>query len=108
MNKIKDIFWLTVGAAVFGSFIYVMGKRFLINHIPKDNIRYVKAVIINVKNWDPNDRVHSDYHYSYSFTVDGKTYVNDSNDPSFKVGDSIEIEYNKNYPSLNKPVDPKE
>jgi hypothetical protein len=102
MKKISDIFWIVFAIAVTAWLIYDIGKRFFTDHINKNNMRYTKAVIINIKNWDPNDRVNADYHYSYRFVVDGKTYQNDSNDTSLKVGDSVKIEYDKNHPALNK------
>jgi hypothetical protein len=108
MKKISDIFWIVFVIAVTGNLIYLIGKRFLTDHIAGGNIRYAKAVIINIKNYDPNDRVNSDYHYSYSFVVDGKTYKGDSHDPTLKIGDTVEIEYDKNHPGLNKLLHPKE
>ena len=102
MKKLSDIFWIAFAIAATGWLIYSIRKRFLTDHISKNNMRYTKAVIINIKNWDPNDRVNSDYHYSYRFVVDGKTYEADSHDPALKVGDTVEIEYDKNHPDLNK------
>src|ERR1700727_3138941 len=102
MKKMSDIFWIAFAIAVTGYLVYDIGKRFFTDHIPAKNIRYTKAVIIAIKNYDPNDRVNSDYHYSYSFVVDGKTYQADSHNPALKIGDTVEIEYNKDHPDLNK------
>jgi hypothetical protein len=108
MKRISNIGWLMFGAIMIGYLIYLIGKRFLTDHISENNIRYTKAVIINHKNYDINNRVTSDYSYSYSFTIEGSTYTGNSHDQSLRVGDTIEIEYDKSHPSLNKPLHPKE
>jgi FtsP/CotA-like multicopper oxidase with cupredoxin domain len=108
MKKIKDVAWLIFAVAMIGYFISLVAKRFLTDHIAEKNIRYTKAIIINHKNYDVNNRVTSDFSYSYSFTVDGKTYDGNSHDETLKIGDTVEIEYDKNHPSLNKPLHPKE
>jgi hypothetical protein len=108
MKKISDIFWLAFAIVGIGYVVYLFGKRFFTDHIPESNIRYTKAVIINIKNYDPNDRVNTDYHYSYRFVVDGKTYEDDSHNPALKVGDTVEVVYDKNHPGLNKLAHPKE
>lgn len=107
MNKIKDIAWVTFIIVVLGYFVYLFVKRSLTDHIPKDS-PHMNAVIIDSRNYNGNSPVRNDYTYSYSFNVNGKTYTGDSHDQTLKVGDSVEIEYNKNYPSINKPVHPKE
>ena len=67
---------------------------------------HIKAVIIDEKNYLGNNPVKPVYSYSYRFTIGGITYTNDSHNTNLKVGDSIEVEYVKNSPSLNKPLNP--
>ncbi|HEY2581804.1 MAG TPA: DUF3592 domain-containing protein [Mucilaginibacter sp.] len=108
MKKIGDIFWLMIGMAGIGYLIYLCGKTFLTDHISENNIQYTKAVIIGHRNYNPNNRAASEFTYSYSFTADGKTYEGDSHDHTVRIGDTVEIEYDKNHPSLNKLLHPKE
>lgn len=108
MKKINDVFWLIFGMVCIGYLIYLFGKRFLTDHISENNIRHAKAVIISHRNYDPNNRVTSKFTYSYSFIIDGKTYEGNSHDTAVRIGDTVEIEYDKNHPTLNKPLHPNE
>lgn len=108
MKRLNNVVWLTFGAIAICYLIFLIGKRFLTDHISQSNIRYAKAVIIDKKNYDINNRVTSDYSYSYSFTIGGSTYTGNSHDESLKVGDTIEVEYDRDHPDLNKPLHPKE
>jgi hypothetical protein len=106
MKKISNIFWLMIGIVSIGYLIYLCGKRFLTDHISENNIRHTKAVVISRKNYNPNNRAASEFTYSYSFTAYGKTYEGDSHDTAAKIGDTVEIEYDKKHPILNKPLHP--
>ena len=108
MKKIKNIAWLVVGFASICFFIYKLAFRALSDHLLKDNAQTTKAVIIDERNYNGNSRVKLDFSYSYQFEINGKTYTGDSHDPSLKIGDTIEIEYVKDSPSLTKPLHPKE
>jgi FtsP/CotA-like multicopper oxidase with cupredoxin domain len=108
MKKIGNVFWLMFGIIMIGYFIYLVGKRFRTDHIPENNVTYAKAIIINNRNYNINHRATSEFTYSYSFIVNGTTYTGNSQDQTLKIGDTVEIEYNKNNPSLNKPLHPKE
>ena len=89
-------------------FIFLVSKRFLTDNISKENIEYATAVIINEKNYNGNDRVKFTFTYSYLFYVHGKSFKGDSQNETLKIGDSIEIEYDKTNPNLNKPLHPTE
>ena len=108
MKKINNIAWLIFSAVMICYLIYLVGKRFLTDHISENNIRYTKAIIITQKNYDINNRVTSDYAYSYSFMINGKTYTGNSHDGTLRIGDSVEIEYDKDHPNLNKSLHPKQ
>lgn len=66
----------------------------------------LKAVIIEERNYMGNHS--SGFSYSYSFTVNSKTYTGHSHNPVLIIGDTIEIEYDKNNPVFNKPLHPKD
>lgn len=104
MNKVKNIISVIVVIAVVGLLSYKVIVRVLTNHLLKTDAKYMKAVIIDEKNNYGNSPVSHEGAYSYRFTVDGKIYTNSSLDSRLKVGDSIEIEYVKSFPSLNRPV----
>lgn len=91
---------------VFGSLGYKIGKRVITDNLIKNNSVHIKAVIIEDKNYMPNQPVHPEFSYSYQFIVNGKHYTNNSHDISLKVGDSVEVEYVKDWPFLNRPLHP--
>jgi hypothetical protein len=108
MKKVQDYTLTAFALVMSGYFIYLVSKRFLTDHISQNNIQYTKAVIIDDRNYNGNSRVKFDFTYSYSFIMDGKKYKGDSHDQNVKIGDSIEVEYDKEHPSINKPLHPKE
>jgi hypothetical protein len=108
MKKIKDFFWVVIGLAFVCFFIYKVGIRVLSDHLLKKNAQKTKAVIIDEKNYQVNQPVKPKFSYSYQFEINGKKYFGNAHDPSLKIGDTIEIEYVKDYPSLTKPLYPKE
>ncbi len=67
-----------------------------------------KAIIIDEINYtNPASRTFGVSH-SYLFKVDGKKYKNDPEDTTLKIGDTVQVEYYKNDPSVNKPLHPKQ
>jgi len=106
MKKISNLFWILLGLSCFCYFIFLIGKRFLTDRISKSDIIYTKAVIINEKNFMGNRSER--FAYSYQFLINGEKYTGDSHDENLKVGDTVQIEYDKNHPILNKPLHPKE
>lgn len=55
-----------------------------------------------------NHPVDPQFSYSYQFEIDGEKYTGNSHDPTPMVGDTVEVEYNKDHPGINKPLHPKE
>lgn len=104
--KLKDIFWLLLGLALFGGLVYKIGKHVVRDHLLKTKAVHIKGVIIDDKNYSRNSPVTHPFTYSYRFLVDGRSYENNSYDPSLRVGDSVEVEYVKGWPSLNRAVHP--
>ena len=108
MNKIKNIAWIILGFAVIGFFIYKVAKRSHTDHLLKNNAQSTKAVIIDERNYMGNQPVKPKFSYSYQFEINGEKYTGNAHDTSLKIGDTIEVEYVKDSPSLNKPLHPKE
>jgi hypothetical protein len=108
MNKVKNAFYILLTFLILGYFIYRIFHRVLTDYFLNSNAQITKAVIIDDKNYLPNSYVKFPYSYSYEFKINGKIYKNDSHDSTLKIGDSIEIEYYKKWPSFNKPLHPKE
>jgi len=108
MNKVKNIFWIVVGFGIIGFAIYKIARNVIIDHVLSSNYQIAKAVIINEKNYMGNQPVDPKFSYSYSFIIDKKIYTGDSHDITLRIGDTIEIKYDKNRPSLNRPLYPKE
>jgi hypothetical protein len=108
MNKIKNIFWLTLACAFMVFFLYKVARRALTDHLLKNNANYAKAVIIDEKNYMPNQDVKPQFTYSYEFKFDGKKYTGNSHDTTVKIGDTIKVKFYKDLPSLNVPLYHKE
>ena len=108
MIKFKNYLWVLFAVGMIIYFVFLVSKRFLTDNISKNNIQYTKAIIINERNYSGNSRVKFDYTYSYSFKINGKVYKGDSHDQTLKIGDTVEIEYDKENPTLNKPLHPTE
>jgi len=103
----RDLKALIIILIIIGTNLYIPYKIFMAyrrNNIPEDEIIHTKAVIIDDKNYFPNDQVEFRYTYSYVFKVNGKTYIGDSNNMTVYIGDTIEIIYNKNNPNINRSV----
>jgi hypothetical protein len=106
MKVVKNIFWGLLGLVLVGGLVYKIFKRAITDQLLRTNAVYTKGVIIDDRNYDPNSPVSHTYSYSYEFTVDGKSYTNNAHDRSKKVGDTVEVEYVKGWPGLNRPVHP--
>ena len=105
IKKIQNIFWVALAIGSFVSIIYLCVKRYKTDHIAKENMRYIKAVMINERNYNGNTP-HEFTGYSYEFNINGTRYTGDSHDTSDRVGDTIKVLYDVNNPALNKPADP--
>lgn len=103
----KDLKALIVILFLIGLILYIPYDLFMAyrrNNIPQDKTVYTQAVIIDEKNYFPNDEVEFRYTFSYKFEVNGKTYKGDSNNMTIHIGDTIEIIYNKDNPNINRSV----
>lgn len=108
MNKVKNIAWIALGIALVGFFIYKVARRSLTDHLLQDNAQKAKAVIIDEKNSMGNQPVKPKFSYSYQFEVNGEKYTGNAHDTTLKIGDSVEIQYDKEHPSINKPLHSRE
>ena len=108
MSKIKNIAWIVIGIVIIGFFIYKVARRTVTDHILENNTQHTKAVIIDDRNYIGNQPVKPKFSYSYQFVINDKKYTGNSHDTALRVGDTVEVEYNKDHPSINKPLNPKE
>lgn len=104
MKKIQTLFWVLLPFAIISYLIYEIAMNSFTDHFLGSTPQHTKAVVINKKNYDPNNRVTSGFSYSYEFEVNGKEYTGNSHDESLKIGDTVEVVYNKNHPGINKPL----
>ncbi|MDP4268307.1 MAG: hypothetical protein Q8880_12860 [Bacteroidota bacterium] len=107
-NKLSDKIWIVLGVCLLIYCISVLSKRVLTDFLVDENAFHTKAIIIDERNYYPNQPVKHEFSYSYEFEVNGTKYTGDSHDLSLKVGDTVEIKYNKTFPCFNKPLHPKE
>ena len=104
MERLKNIGWLILGLLIIGYVVYKIAVNSFTESFLGDNHQSVTVVIIDKRNYLPNQPVKAKFTYSYQFSVGGKKYTGDSHDTSLKVGDSIEVEYNTEHPVINKPL----
>jgi hypothetical protein len=104
--KFKDIFWIVFAIVIFGYFFYTIGKNTLADHISSKNAVHTKAVIIDEKNYMGNQKVNPEFSYSYLFIVNGEKYKGNAHDISLQVGDTIDVEYDKKHPGINRTLHP--
>jgi hypothetical protein len=102
MKKTKNIFWIFIALIFVFYFIFKVGERVIKDHLLKGHSQTTKAVIIDEKNYFGNQRVKPEFSYSYQFEVDGKKYTGNSFNKTISIGDTLEIEYVKGMPSLNR------
>lgn len=106
MNNFKGILITIAVFFVIGSVVYKVIHRAMTDHMLKTDSTIIKAVVIGEKNYETNDPVKPEYALSYMFVVNGKEYKNNTHDKNLKIGDSVEIEYVKGSPGMNKPLHP--
>jgi hypothetical protein len=104
MNKLKNIVTIIIFLVMFGYIFYKVGKKQLTGYLLKQNAQQTRAVIIDEKNYMGNSPVSHEGSYSYLFYVNGEAYKNDSKDLKLQIGDSIDIEYVKYWPSLSRRI----
>ena len=112
MNKIKPILSFIksiIPVLLFFMFIiYYVSYNIIMayrkNNIPLDKMVHAKAIIIDEENYLRFSNIEHAYTFSYQFKVNGKTYKGDSKNMTVFIGDTIEIIYNKDNPSINRSV----
>lgn len=66
------------------------------------NTEQTKGVIVDNKNFLRRGFLTGAFTYSYTFKINGKVYSNDSKSESYKVDDSVLVEYNETFPFMNR------
>jgi hypothetical protein len=107
-KKISDKIWAVLGVFLLIYCISILSKRTLTDFLVDKNAYHTKAIIIDERNYYPNQPVKHEFSYSYQFEVDKRKYTGNSHDATLKVGDTVEVKYSKISPYFNKPVHPKE
>jgi len=90
----------------FGYFFFKIFKNIWGDHLLKTRAVIIRAVIVDKKNYNPNTTVADGFSYSYRFTVNGKTYEQNAQDRTLRVGDSVDVAYVRDWPTFNKPLHP--
>ncbi len=108
MKKFRNGLWIFIALGFVSYFIFKVGQRAIKEQLLIKNAQITKAVIIDKKNYLVNDDVKPQFTYSYQFEINGKKYTGNSHNKTVSIGDTIEIEYVKGLPSLNKPLHPNE
>ncbi|CAA7196419.1 hypothetical protein [Chryseobacterium potabilaquae] len=60
------------------------------------------GLVVNEKDVLRRGFITGTFNYYYKFSVNGENYSNPSYDESYKVGDTVLIEYNETFPFMNR------
>ena len=102
LKKIKDLWVLIlIGIIVIYSLFGII-KGQLIDYYLDNYSETINAIVINEKNYYVNNKVSNDFSYSYEFIFEEDKYKNDSQERNLTIGDSLVIEYYRNYPNFNR------
>ena len=104
MKKIQNLFWLLIPLVLIGYIIYKIAMNSFADQFLGSHLQHIKAVIIDKKNFMGNQPVKPEFLYSYQFIIKGEKYIGNAHDTILKVGDSVEVEYNKSHPHINRPL----
>ncbi|BFO68622.1 hypothetical protein KCF3NO3_46050 [Chryseobacterium sp. KCF3-3] len=77
----------------------VMIYRPLMKIIP---LKQTQGLIIDEKEPQRRGFITGAFNYYYEFSVKDKKYSNPSYDDSYKIGDTVWVEYNESFPFINR------
>lgn len=95
-NSYKLLLLLVILLFLFKEYIFY--KPILI-YFPKEEIH---GYIMNEKYYKRRGQFSGEFTYYYEFSVDGEKYSNPSYDEKYKIGDTVEVEYNNLFPFINR------
>jgi hypothetical protein len=104
---LSDYFYLLLGAGIIIYAAYRISYNAIADHILTSGTKQLKAVIGYDKNFTGNSPVSNTFSYSYVYTVNGVTYKGNSYDPKLQPGDTVDIVYSPEHPSMSKMVERK-
>jgi hypothetical protein len=111
LNSLKRLMGSLIGlisVLLLMSFFYGVFKGIIREYFLKSRPVFIKAVVIDKRNYNPNTTVSEGFSYSYRFFIDGKSYEGNAADRTLRVGDSVDVEYVRGVPSLNRAVHSKD
>ncbi|SFN34866.1 hypothetical protein SAMN05421594_2252 [Chryseobacterium oleae] len=97
MNKKHLILVLLLIFAIY-TYRNVLVYRPLLNIV---SLAITNGNIINDKDVSRGNLIRP-FSYYYEFSVNGKKYSNPSYDEKYKIGDTVVVEYNKEFPFMNR------
>ena len=65
-------------------------------------LKQTQGLIINEKESQRRGFITGAFNYYYEFSVRNKKYSNPSYDESYKIGDTVLVEYNESFPFMNR------
>ncbi|SNA73644.1 hypothetical protein [Flavobacterium psychrophilum] len=105
----KLISQLILGLVFFISLGYMFVRPYLYKYLLSSKGVVTNAIIINERGFNgKNGHILKEKNgdkiiYCYSFFVNKKEYIGDSQSPLFKIGDTINVVYVSNLPWINSP-----
>jgi hypothetical protein len=105
MKNVKGMLSSLIGIAglfLVGVFVFKTCRGVISAQLLKTRAVYIKAVVIDKKNYNPNENIPDGFSYSYRFYVEGKAYEGNALDKALHIGDSVQVEYVRGWPSMNR------
>ena len=100
--RIKERWTLILFALIIVYFSVLIIKGELKEYFLNNYSEIAKGVVINERNYFPNGKVSNSFSYSYKFSFNEYIYINDSQNKSLKIGDTVLIEFYPNYPTFSR------
>lgn len=66
------------------------------------SLNQTTGIIIGTKDVQRRGHITGAFNYYYQFSLNDKEYSNPSYDEKYKIGDTVFIEYSKNFPFMNR------
>jgi len=104
LSLVRKHKYLILGFFVIMIIPFIILKGEVRKYMLKNNYKVINAVVVDEKNYFPNDNVKFGYSYSYEFVVNDKIYRNDSYIENLRVGDKVSVKYSPIYPNFSKLI----
>lgn len=107
-KKARGYLIALISLTFLAAYFYGALKGMITAYLLKSRAVFIKAVVIDSKNYNPNSDIPDGFSYSYRFFINSVPYEGNALDKTLRIDDSVEVEYVRGLPSLNHAVHAKE